>query len=114
MDSVECIIQAVGDRDRQVQTQHDSETHRQDKREDLRVDPGNRRGQTYQHQHPRVLDSESTEILIGETVTFITRGWLTSTSGVVYKISRNGTRVTSRDNLRQSISRAPHNLCVKL
>ena len=50
MDYIDCIIvPAAGDRDRQLQTQHDSETQRQDRREDLRVVPGNRCGQTYQH-----------------------------------------------------------------
>ena len=73
-----------------------------------------RRFHSYRHNHPIVYDNEGTEILIGDQVQFVTRGLFTSTRGVVYKISASGNRVTARDNLRRSISRAPHNLKVIL
>ena len=71
-----------------------------------------RRPRGYRHSHPAMYDSEGIEILIGDHVQFVTRGLFTSTRGVVYKISPSGNRVTARDNLRRSISRAPHNLRV--
>ena len=98
--------------ERILQTARDQ--NRQEEGENLRVNPADRRGQEYPHNHPRIFDSEGTEILIGDTVTFLTRGLFTSTSGVVYKVSHTGTRVTSRDAFRRAISRAPHNLRVHL
>ena len=97
--------------ERILQTTRDH--NRQEEGENLRVNPADRRGQDYPHNHPRVLDSEGTEIFIGDTVTFLTRGLFTSTSGVVYKVSQSGNRVTSRDSFRRAISRAPHNLSVQ-
>ena len=73
-----------------------------------------RRPPGYRHNHPAVYNNEGTEILIGDQVQFVTRGLFTSTRGVVYKISPSSNRVTARDNLRRSISRAPHNLKVIL
>ena len=73
-----------------------------------------RRPRGYRHNHPIVYDNEGTEILIGDQVQFVTRGLFTSTRGVVYKILASGNRVTARDNLRRSISRALHNLKVIL
>ena len=93
-----------------LQTARDQ--NRQEEGENIRVNPADRRGQDYQHNHPRIFDSEGTEILIGDTVTFLTRGLFTSTSGIVYKVSQSGNRVISRDSFRRAISRAPHNLRV--
>ena len=80
----------------------------------LLVDCGNSRGQHYPHNHPRLFDSEGTEMFIGDIVAFSTRGLFTSTTGVEYKISQTRNKVTSRDNLRQPISRARYNLFVHL
>ena len=101
VNNIERILQTVRNQDRQ------------DRGEDLWVNPADRRGPDYPHNHPRVLDSEGTEILIGDTVNFLTRGLFTSTSGVVYKVSQSGNRVTSRDSFRRAISRASHNLRVQ-
>ena len=68
----------------------------------------------YRQEHPVVRDRTGTEILIGDQVRFLTSGRHTSTTGVVYKISNNGARVTARDNQGRSISRAPHNISIIL
>jgi len=72
----------------------------------------NRRGNNYRYNHPVVHDVDNVEIIIGDRVRFVTRGLFNTSSGVVYKITPSGTRVTSRDTLGRSISRAPHNLRV--
>ena len=59
-----------------------------------------------------VHDRDGTPICIGDEVIFLTKGLHTSKRGVVYKVSSNKSRVTSRDNKDKSISRAPHNLRV--
>ena len=76
-------------------------------------DRRNRRTDQYIHFHPVVRDRDGTEILIGDRVRFLTRGLYSSRTGVVYKISRNGERVTSRDERNLSISRAPYNLQIQ-
>ena len=76
--------------------------------------PADRRGSDYPHNHLRIFDSEGTEILIGDTVIFLARELFTTTGVVVYKLSRSENRVTSKDNLRRAISRAPHNPRVQL
>ena len=73
-----------------------------------------RRPRQYLHDHPVVRDQNGVEILIGDTVIFVTRGLFTSTRGIIYKITPSGTRVMARDNLRRSISRAPYNVIVEL
>ena len=73
-----------------------------------------RRPPQYVHQHPVVRDIDGVEILIGDTVHFTSRGLYNTTSGIVYKFSRSGNRVTSRDSRGRPISRAPHNLRVVL
>ena len=82
--------------------------------EPQRQERDTRRPPHYAHQHPVVRDIDGIEILIGDTVQFISRGLYNTTSGVVYKFSPSGTRVTSRDSRGRSISRAPHNLRVIL
>ena len=64
------------------------------------------------HQHPVVRDIDGVEILIDVTVNFVSRGLYNTTSGIVYKFSASGNRVTSRDSQGRPISRAPHNLRV--
>ena len=86
----------------------------QDRGENLRVNPTDRRALNYPHNHLRIFDNIGTEMLIGDTVLFLTRGSFSSTGGVVYKISRSGNRVTSRDNLGRSISRSPQNIQVQI
>ena len=71
-----------------------------------------RRNLNYREEHPVVRDRAGIEILIGDQVRFLTSGKHNSTTGVVYKISNNGTRVTARDSEGRSISRAPHNITV--
>ncbi len=61
-----------------------------------------------------VRDIDGTDILIGDRVTSLTRGLFLSESGIVYKVSSNGWRVTNRDNNCHSISRGPHNLRIQL
>ena len=68
----------------------------------------------YIHQHPVVRDIDRVKILIGNTVHFVSRGLYNTTSGIVYKFSPSGSRVTSRDSRGRPISRAPHNLRVVL
>ena len=71
-----------------------------------------RRTENYIHPHPVVRDRDGTEILVGDRVLFLTRGLYSSRSGTVYKISRNGERVTSRDDRNRSKSSAPYNVKV--
>ena len=73
-----------------------------------------RRPPQYVHQHPVVRDIDGVEILIGDAVTFISRGLYNTTTGIVYRFSASGTRVTARDSRGRPISRAPHNLRVVL
>ena len=61
---------------------------------------------------PQVFDAEHRLIHIGDQVIFLTRGLYNSTRGTVYKVSRNGARVTSRDLRNRSISRHPRNLTI--
>ena len=73
-----------------------------------------RRPPQYVHQHPVVRDIDGVEILIGDTVTFLSRGLYNTTTGIVYRFSASGSRVTARDSRGRLISRAPHNLRVAL
>ena len=73
-----------------------------------------RRTPQYVHQHPLVRDIDGVEILIGDTVTFLSRGLYNTTTGIVYRFSASGSRVTARDSRGRPISRAPHNLRVVL
>ena len=73
-----------------------------------------RRPLQYVHQHPVVRDIDRVEILIGDTVHFVSRGLYNTTSGIVCKFSPSGSRVISRDSRGRPISRAPHNLRVVL
>ena len=60
--------------------------------------------------HPDVRDINDKVIQIGNRVRFITKGLHNSTEGTVYKISKNGRRVTSWDDKGMPISRVPYNL----
>ena len=64
----------------------------------------------YTGNHLVVRDTNDTEILIGDKVRFLTSGVYDSWTGVVYKVSSNGARVTARDERGRSISRAPSNV----
>ena len=75
---------------------------------DIEVD--RREGINYAENHPVVRDVNGTEILIGDEERFLTRGVYNSWTGTVYKISRNGARVTAKDERSRSISKAPGNL----
>ena len=66
------------------------------------------------HQYLLVRDIDGVEILIEDTVTFVSRGLYNTTSGIVYRFSASGSRVTARDSRGRLISRAPHNLRVVL
>ena len=66
----------------------------------------------YNEDHPVVFNSIGSEILIGDTIRFMTRGRYNSREGIVYKIPDNGARVTARDDRGRSISRAPRNVLV--
>ena len=68
--------------------------------EDREEQPGDRRPRDYPHTHPVVRDRDGREIIIGDQVTFLTRGLFSSESGTVYKISSSGARVTARDQYR--------------
>ena len=61
-----------------------------------------------------VRDRNGNIISIGCNVQFLTRGRFKSTRGKVYKIFSNKERVTARDAIGRSISRAPNNLRVLL
>ena len=67
-------------------------------------------GINYNEDHPVVHDWSDCEILIGDTVRFLTRGRYDSWEGVVYRISSNRARITARDDRGRSISRAPRNV----
>ena len=69
-----------------------------------------RAGINYNEDHPVVHDWRDCEILIGDSIRFLTRGRYDSREGIVYKISNNGARVTARDDRGRSISRAPRNV----
>ena len=76
----------------------------------LDIDINRRADLNYTENHPVVYDWSDTEILIGDTVRFLTRGRYDSWTGIVYKISSNRARITARDERGRSISRAPHNV----
>ena len=82
--------------------------HQADRIIDFEID--RRAGINYTRNHPVVRDTNNTEILIGDEVRFLTRGVYDSWTGVVYKVSSNGARVTARDDRGRSISRAPSNV----
>ena len=82
--------------------------HQGDRIIDIKVDI--REGINYAGNHPVVRDVNGTEILIGDEVRFLTRGVYNSWTGIIYKISSNGARVTTRDNRSRFISRAPGNV----
>ena len=65
-----------------------------------------------EYRRPRILDRNGRQIEIGDTVTFLTRGRYSSTSGIVTRFSRNGERVFARDNSGNEIARAPRNVRV--
>ena len=73
-----------------------------------------RRPSQYVHQHPVVRDIDGVEILIGDTVHFVSRGLYNTTSGIMYKFSASRNRVASKDSRGMPISRAPQNLRVVL
>ena len=74
----------------------------------IHIDIDRRQGINYTENHPVVRDRNGTEILIGDEVRFLTGGAYNSWSGVIYKISNSGTRVTARDENGRPISRAPN------
>ena len=74
------------------------------------IDIDRRQHVNYRGDHPVVRDRNGIEILIGDEVRFLTRGVYNSRTGVVYKVSCTGARVTARDNNGRSISRAPNNV----
>ena len=63
--------------------------------------------QRYQSNHPKARDRDNRIICIDDRDDFLTTGKFNSSQGMVYKISRNGDSVTSRDSLNYPISRAP-------
>ena len=91
---------------------HNVEAEQEQPRQETETET--RRTPHYVHQHPVVRDIDGVEILIGDTVHFVSRGLYNTTSGIVYKFSASGNRVTSRDSRGRPISRAPHNLRVVL
>ena len=75
---------------------------------DIEID--RRAGINYTRNHPVVRDTNGMEILIGNEVRFLTRGVYDTWTGVIYKVSNNGARVTARYGRGRSISRAPCNI----
>ena len=61
-----------------------------------------------EEEQTKVLDRYGSQINIGDTVIFLTKGKFNTTKGTVTKI--NEYRVTAKDRKGTSISRAPHNL----
>ena len=57
-----------------------------------------------------VRDWLHNEIYIGDKVKFLSKGRYKSKTGIVYKISKTGERITSRDPSGNSITRHPRNL----
>ena len=60
--------------------------------------------------NPLVQDRDGDNIHIGDQVIFLTRGLYNSTTGMVYKVSSTGSRITARDDSGRSISRRPSNV----
>ena len=83
-----------------------------------RAQPPTRRSVTLPNQREStylgVHDAVGTQIHIGDTVKFLSKGSFTSDTGVVYKISGNLRRVTAKDNKNRSISRSSINLQVQI
>ena len=75
---------------------------------DIDIDRG--RIINYTENHPVVRDRQGTEIIIGDKVKFPTGGGYKSWSGVIYKVSNSGARVTARADNDRLISRAPNNV----
>ena len=82
--------------------------HQADRIIDIEID--RRANINYTGNHPVIRDTNNTEILIGDEVRFLTSGVYNSWTGVVYKVSSNGARVTARYERGRSISRAPNNV----
>ena len=61
-----------------------------------------------EEEQTEVLDRDGSQINIGDTVIFLTKGKFHTTKGTVTKINKY--RVTAKDRKGTSISRAPHNL----
>ena len=102
--NIERLIQET-----EEQVSHEEPAHHQGQRI-IDIDIDRRQDINYTENHPIVRDRNGTEILIGDEVMFLTQGAYNSWSGVIYKVSSNGARVTARDNNRRSISRAPNNV----
>ena len=109
MRNIERLIQEAEEEVANHNERADQQTNQADRRAiDRRADID------YREEHPVVRDRTGIEILVGDQVRFLTPGKHNSTTGVVYKISSNGARVTARDSEGRSISRAPHNISVIL
>ena len=63
------------------------------KPEPIRQEIEIRRPPHYVHQYPVVRDIDRVEIIIGDTVNFVSRGLYNTTSGIVYKFSASRNRV---------------------
>ena len=59
---------------------------------------------------PRVFDRDRRLIHIGDVVTFLTLGRYYSTRGIVYRVARSGTTITTKDDRNNLITRAPRNM----
>ena len=94
----------------------DNDTTTVTERED-EVEPPTRRSARHPQQREftylGVNDAVGSQIHIGDTVKFLSKGLFTSNSVVVYKAANNLSRVTAKDNKGRNISRSPRNLRVE-
>ena len=110
--NIEILIRQAKEEDQEQQQEEANPAEAGNRQRNFVLDEefNRRAGINYNEDHPVVHDWCDCEILIGDTVWFLTRGRYGSWEGVVYRISSNGARVTARDDRGRSISRAPRNV----
>ena len=110
--NIEILIRQAKEEDQEQQQEEANPAEAGNRQRNFVLDEefNRRAGINYNEDHPVVHDWCDCEILIGDTVWFLTRGRYDSWEGVVYRISSNGARVTARDDRGRSISRAPRNV----
>ena len=110
--NIERLIHQAEEQYQEQQQEQANPAEAGDRQVDFMIDEefNRRAGINYAKDHPVVHNWSDCEILIGDTVRFLTRGRYNSWEGVVYKISSNAMRITARDDRGRSISRAPRNV----
>ena len=102
------VIKLLEKLDLDIEKKEDEIKNLKKQRRDL-----NLRTRRYGPKGTGVQDRDGAPICFGDTVYFLTRGLHNSKEGVVYKVAKNGSRITAKDSKGNSVSRAPHNVRVK-